>query len=184
MARCAVFIISSKSGEYALAGLHLHDHLFNPNPGKRMAAIRRIKEMIESDNKLKKIPQIFIGDFNADPCDSEMIDFDCMFAIMYKDVAKRKAVSKYDETEYRSYYNPMLNCFSEEDKSYGSYYYDGYNTKYWYCYDQIIVSHELIDEVKDVCYLKGTVGDSFVSRNGIPKKDISDHLPLYAELGI
>ena len=182
--RFAIYLLVTPTGRYTLVGLHLQDRRNYPDPYQRMKAIRNIKELIINDEELADLPQIFIGDFNAGPTDPEMTNHDSMFAIMYKGVAKRVRKSTSGGEEYHSYYNPILMSISEDGEQYGSIYHSGFNTQYWYSYDQIVVTHELIDTIRNVQYLKGTKNRSFVSNKGIPLKEYSDHLPLYAELDI
>lgn len=65
---------------------------------------------------------------------------------------------------------------------YGSFYYTKeYNSPYWYCLDQVLVSKDLVNSINHVEYLK-KINTRGLLKNAIPDKKISDHLPLSVKL--
>lgn len=180
--RYALYTLSFNSQEYVLAGVHLQDRR-SADENQRIAVIARLKNDIknlEESSKCKKT--IIVGDLNANPFDRELLQMDAFHAVFYKDVIRKSESRRVDAVSYRRFYNPVLLSLSEEEKNYGSFYYSqGSVTPIWNCYDQILLSRALIDNVVEIKYLK-TIGQQSLIANVAPKKEISDHLPLLAIL--
>ena len=51
---------------------------------------------------------------------------------------------------------------------------------YWYCYDQILMTRDLVDKFQGMEYCQSINGKSLLKKIS-PNKAISDHLPLVAK---
>ena len=79
----------------------------------------------------------------------------------------------------------MINYISEVNQHYGTYYYaTGIDALNWNCYDQVLVRKELIDDLSDVRFCKSIDKCDLITKNGMPNKKISDHLPLIVEVNV
>lgn len=185
--RYILFKLIINSNPYLIAGIHLPSNP-NSNSDDRKYEIRKIvsdvidyeKRIFDGENNLS----IVIGDMNANPFDSEMINKDSFNCVFFKDIIEKQNVVTYRGEPYEMFYNPMLNYISEENKNYGSFYYSsGINPLYWYCFDQILVRKSLVDKLKAVKYIK-KINDIDLVNEVAPKKDISDHLPLFVNVNL
>ncbi len=176
--RYIIYSVYYKKEYYILVGLHLQDNLYSDEASRKLT-IRNIVYDIEAEEKtLKHSNTIVMGDFNASPFDSELIQKDSFNAVLFKDLILKSEYVNFENKTFRRFYNPMLNYISEDNFNYGSIYYgSGIKTLYWYCYDQVLVRRDLIDQLIDVSYCKFIKNKKLLS-NVCPDKAISDHLPL------
>lgn len=167
---------------YSITGVHLQDRL-SADPEERKVIIRSLMSDLTAYEEKNGISNtIIIGDFNSNPYNDEMLQFDAFNAVLFKEVIRRSDITIYRKHKYRRLYNPILNYIKESDKEcdrmYGSYYYSrGANTPYWFCLDQVLLGKSLIDSVTNVKYLKKIGTQDLINKVQL-KKSISDHLPL------
>lgn len=179
--------VNGKERKYLLVGLHLPSNTHLNASSRRKYTIRKIVNDIgrtESDELIKITSSIVIGDMNASPFDPEMIEKDSFNSVLFKDIIRNNEVVKFQDDLFRRFYNPIINFLNENDKSYGSFYYgSGDACLYWYCYDQLLVRKDLIDEIKDYKYLK-VINKRSLLKEVRPDSSISDHLPLFVSINI
>ena len=88
-----------------------------------------------------------------------LIQKDSFNAVLYKEVIRKKKEITYQRKKYRLLYNPILNYISEDNRQYGSFYYTGGSKSlYWYCYDQVLMTRELMDDFKEMEYCQSIGG--------------------------
>ena len=127
---------------------------------------------------------IVIGDMNANPFDSEMVNKDAFNAVLFKKVIDERSSTVYSGDAYERFYNPMLNCIKEENESYGTFYYSsGIGPLYWNCYDQILVRKALMNNIEEIKFLKKIKGEKLLNKTK-PNDKISDHLPLFVKINL
>ena len=115
---------------------------------------------------------------NASPFDSELIDKDGFNAVLYREIIENKSKVKFKGKYFRLLYNPVIDHISENNKQYGSFYRsDGIDSLYWYCFDQVLITRELVPNFKVMEYCRSTGGKFLISKT-CPNSKISDHLPL------
>lgn len=146
-----------------------------------------IRELIADLREQEKIHKhsysIIIGDLNASPFDDELIQKDSFNAVLYKEIIQKRKEVVYQSRKFRLLYNPILNHISERNHQYGSFYYTGGSKSlYWYCYDQILMTRDLMDSFQGMEYCQSINGKSLLKEIS-PNKSISDHLPLIAKFG-
>lgn len=180
--RYTLYKIKTKDKEYIMCGVHLQDRM-SAAPALRIEEIGRIVYDIEKlENQSGCRNTIIIGDLNSNPYDDELLQMNAFHAVLYKDVIKQSETRTVAGRKYRRFYNPILNFISEETKLYGSFYYNqDPATSVWHCYDQILVSKQLVDSICRFEYLKA-IGKTSLMSSVRPNKKISDHLPLLVEI--
>ncbi len=180
--RYSIYLCKGESEKYIIAGVHLPA---NPvaNSETRKNVIRDLVYDIGiAEKEEKTYNTIVVGDFNASPFDEELIQKDCLNAVLYKDLICQQEIVTLNNKKYRRFYNPHLSIISEQNKNYGSLYYSsGISTQYWYSYDQIIVRKPLVDQLSEIHYCRMISGKKLLNKVA-PKSSISDHLPLIAKI--
>ena len=173
--------------EILLTALHLPA---NPNSTSddRKHEIRKIvSDIVEEERsvyKQKMQKTIVIGDMNASPFDSELVNKDSFNAVLFKKIIDKRSSIKYAHEAYERFYNPMLDYIKEEKESYGTFYYSsGIGPLYWYCYDQVLVRKSLMNKLQKIQFLKNIKGTKLIKQMR-PNKSISDHLPLLVEINL
>lgn len=146
--------------------------------GRRLAVLRKVREAIDPSEKV-----LIMGDFNMNPFEKAMTSVLEMNAVSSAEIAQ-KGMRTYVGEKYPFFYNPMWNFLGDKRKPLGTYYYSANQEEslYWNVFDQIIVSVDLIKEVNiDKIKIIDSVENCLLSENGKPK--VSDHYPLFCELG-
>lgn len=166
-------VLKSNKMDLVVVGLHLQDRR-NSDDDERKCELNKILES-SKDTKCKKT--LYVGDFNCMPYDEELTLSYGMHAVLFKKEMDDNGGGK------EKHYNPMLLMLNEDNQTYGSYrYIDKSHPIYWYAFDQVIVSKELTNSIKDIEYLKMINGRPLLSQKyGNPL--ISDHLPLVFRIG-
>lgn len=179
--RYVIYSVIHDLSRYIIVGTHLPSKP-HADANDRERVIRELMyDLKEQEKKEKHSNSIIIGDFNASPFDKEIILKDTFNAVLFKEVIQKKNEIEYQGHKYRLLYNPILNHISENNHQYGSYYYtSGSNTLYWYCYDQILMSKNLVHKFDEMQYCQFINGMPLIKRL-CPDKRISDHLPLVAK---
>lgn len=144
-----------------------------------------VNDIDEIEKEDASLNTLIIGDFNTSPFAPEMVNKKALNAVLFKELIEKQEIVTYDRRQYRRFYNPMLLFLSERDKVYGSHYYSsGIDTINWYAYDQFCVRKTLVDKVKTFNYCKSAGNICLVTKNNLPNKKYSDHLPLLVEVEI
>lgn len=176
--RYTLYSCTFEGKTYIIAGVHLPANPY-ADPDQRKNVIRDlIQDIGELERELKTSNTIVIGDLNASPFDTELIQKDAFNAVLYKELIKQAEYVTINGKRYRRFYNPAINFISEDSINYGSLYYStGMNTLYWLCFDQVLVRKSLADSVFEVQYCRSIKGKSLLKKF-VPDRKISDHLPL------
>ena len=127
---------------------------------------------------------VIMGDFNMNPFESPMIAASGLQAVPSGKIAKKEN-RIYRDRRRSFYYNPMWNFLGDEKRPMGSFFYNspGNEAFYWNTFDQFVVSPSLVDEVRkeSIHFVNRFEHIVLENRNGKPK--VSDHFPLYFEIG-
>ena len=166
-----------------LAVVHLPDLRNDPDGFHRERIIQRlVRELATVKKYVQDSHNIYIGDFNCNPFDSEMVKIGAMNSTFYRSVATRIRYRKSDGEVYPITYNPALEYLSEANLNQGSFYrVSGDRTYYWYCLDQVVVDWELADCI-DGCRYVRRIGDTELISGTKPYSEFSDHLPLLVSM--
>lgn len=181
--RYAMYSFEYDSTNYTIVGLHLPDQHSADSDARKDVIGDLMRELVELEKATNSYNTILIGDFNAGPFDSELTQKNMFNAIPFKDEIKKQEIISFQSKNYRRFYNPMVHYISEDTKQYGSIRYTGgSSTVVWYTFDQVIVRNPLVDNINNISYCKAIESIKLISKDGIPKANISDHLPLIVEL--
>lgn len=180
-------VLPMKMGDiyFVVAVAHLVDRMSSADSEPRLVDIRKMMDVVHGyENKASINKTIVMGDLNANPYDREMLLPNAFNAMLFKGILRNKTARTWCGDEYPFLYNPTIHWLSEESENYGSFYYSGDCTSpIWNCYDQALVSPELMDRIKSYSYLK-RIGDRDLVANVRPDSKISDHLPLLVDIDL
>lgn len=180
-------VLPMKIGEtyFVVAAAHLVDRMSSADPEPRLVDIRKMMDVIHGyETKASIGKTIIMGDLNANPYDKELLLPNAFNAMLFKGIVRNKATRTWCGDEYPYLYNPTIHWLSEESENYGSFYYSGDCTSpVWNCYDQALVSPELMDSINSYSYLK-RIGDRDLIAKVRPDSKISDHLPLLVDIDL
>lgn len=168
-----------------LAVVHLPSKMYSEDSDNEEI----IRELLSNINDLREIEKnrnvVLMGDFNMNPFDPPMIDATALQAISSREMVLRREKRNYRKRSREFYYNPMWNFLGDEKRPIGSYYYSAVQNRamYWNTFDQFIVSKELIKDIniEKIKFISCIDNVSLENERGEPT--ISDHFPLYFELG-
>ncbi len=176
--RYTIYALSLNGKKYILAGIHLQDSRNNNSDVRKMTIRNLIDDIKEQERILKHANTVVVGDFNSNPFDDELVQKDSFNAVLFKELIMEKEYDTFNGSRFRRFYNPMLNCISEEDLIYGTYYFSGgIKPIYWQFLDQVIVRKPLVNLLESVQIIKAINGKRLLKRIK-PNSEISDHLPL------
>lgn len=180
--RYTLYSFAFEGKTYVIAGVHLPANPHADSDQRKNVIRDLIQDIGELERELKTSNTIVIGDLNASPFDTELIQKDAFNAVLYKELIKQAEYITINGKRYRRFYNPAINFISEDAMNYGSLYYSaGMNSLYWLCFDQVLVRKSLADSVFEMKYCRSIKGKSLLKRL-MPNKEISDHLPLLVKL--
>lgn len=170
--------------KYILVGVHLPSNTNGNKSSDRKNIIRKIINDLADNENGTVSSCIVIGDMNASPFDSEMVEKDAFNAVLFKRLIKRQEVVTFQGDKYKRFYNPSIEYITELGENYGSFYYgSGNGCLYWYCFDQLLVRKNLVDKITKFKYLK-TINEQSLLNKSKPNDLISDHLPLLVDIEI
>lgn len=170
---------------FVIAAAHLVDRMSSADPEPRLVVIRKMIDVIHGyENELSIKRTIVMGDLNANPYDKELLLPNAFNAMLCKGIVRNKTGRTWYGNEYPFLYSPTIHWLSEELENYGSFYYSGdCSNPIWNCYDQALVSPELMDSINSYSYLK-RIGDRDLIAKVRPNSKISDHLPLLVDINL
>lgn len=180
-------VLPMKIGEicFVIAAAHLVDRMSSADPEPRLMDIRKMMDVVHGyENELSINKTVLMGDFNANPYDRELILPNAFNVTLFKGIVRNKTTRIWRDVEYPFLYNLTIHWLSEESENYGSFYYSGDCTSpIWNCYDQTLVSPELMDCINSYSYLK-RIGHTDLIAKVRPNRKISDHLPLLVDINL
>lgn len=135
----------------------------------------------EIDRHCGRSSLVMLGDFNANPFDAEVCGSAGLFAVRDRGEARDEwasALVAIGQTQ-RPLYNPMWSLLPENaGRPAGTNVYDRAEMLHWRLYDQILVSPDLIDTIREPPeILPEVAGQWLLTDAGNIDKTISDHLP-------
>ena len=169
-----------------LCCVHLNSKLYTGNEQYREIIIEQIVHDVQSiEEEIGSENSIIVGDFNLNPYDASCIDARFFHSLpVYKETTRKKR--KIAGKNYSMFYNPMWNLLGDFKEPYGTYYYNSGGTQntYWNLFDQVIIRPSLRENFVDnsLCIISETSERYLLDSEGHPKKEISDHLPIYFEI--
>jgi len=162
--------------------LHATEHDQLRNCERLAGQIRYVEKQIGHQKT------VLVGDFNANPFETAMISARSLHTVMTRQIAQ-KGTRKILGQEYPFFYNPMWGVWGDnnlEQHPPGTYYW----TKnldvefFWHMFDQVLIRPALLNyfDNRNLQILRTAGEVSLVTKNGLPDKSKSDHLPLLFKL--
>lgn len=167
-----------------LAATHLPSKLYAGPIDQLMSCIELMDAIRETEISSGHARTIAVGDFNANPFESGMINAKGLHAVMSQQIARR-INRTVDGQPYDFFYNPMWGLMGDDSPGPpGTYYYDSpkYDAMYWNTFDQVLIRPGLLDRFdnKALRVLTEWEEGSLLSCQGLPDHvEYSDHLPLF-----
>ena len=172
---------------FNLAGVHLPSKLGYESTEQAMFSTRVSSEILDNLNGSAHYPTIVIGDFNMNPFELGLVSSEGFHAVMDRRVA-RKVARVVQGAERQFFYNPMWGIMGDtSDGPPGTYYYPGSTpvTYFWNTYDQVLVSHDLVDDIPadGIHVIDEFLDYQLRSPDGTPNAEqFSDHFPLFCKI--
>lgn len=182
---CIFNIRNNIDTDFLLVGVHLQSKLHGSGPhGQRTTTMDLMEKLREAEGEVGHKKVIILGDFNANPFEKIMIDFNLFHSIPYSKIVSEKKERKSSGVTRQMFYNPMWNFLSEKEKINGSYYYASSDDVcfYYNIFDQVLFSADLVQKIQkeSIKIITKLEEYSLMDDNGKPnKKDFSDHLPIF-----
>lgn len=173
-------LYSCKLGDasYNIVGIHLPAPPSSDSNDRKNVIRDIVHDITEQEKSEKNRQTIVIGDFNCNPFDEEVIQKDSFNAVLFKSLIKKQEIVRYNDRDWRRFYNPIIHFLSEDTNTYGSLYYSsGSAPLYWNSFDQVLVRKELVDTISSLEYIREINGRRLI-KDVKPNDLISDHLPL------
>ena len=181
---------SAKDGNvYNFIFCHLRDQFSTDKEQLPGFARPIVKEILEYEKDQKNARTILCGDFNMDPFECGMLEYDCFNAMQTASLAL-KGTRNIEGDPYPMFYNPTWGLMGDlhgQDVP-GTFYYAPSHPiqQYWHLLDQVIIRPDVIP-VFDKKQLKiVTTGRNYnlLNKNGNIDASYSDHLPIKFHLNI
>lgn len=166
--------------------VHLPSKLYSDNANGNAEILREIlADVAQSRAGGVTNKVVLVGDFNMNPFESPLVEATSLQAISSRAMVQRRQSRVFHGRNREFYYNPMWNFLGDEKYPVGSYYYKSPDNAamYWNTFDQFIVNGELAEDVmvertKLIDHIDTL---QLANENGEPV--VSDHFPLYFEIG-
>lgn len=173
-------------GDLLMVFVHLPSKL-QAGDDERKEILREVKFEVEQlEGKLKIDKTLVVGDFNVNPFEDSMVLANSLHALPIGEIVKRKERRTVNGKAYSMFYNPMWSLMGDFKEPAGTYYYPkgGLRTDYWNIFDQVVLRPTLVDKLnKNTINIIYKVNDQPLIKDGKPIDTISDHLPIFFELG-
>jgi endonuclease/exonuclease/phosphatase family metal-dependent hydrolase len=183
-------IRSSTWSDLNVIGIHGFDRISVPDDYNRGSHATILRTAIEGFWKAKR-PLILMGDFNADPYDSEVSSSSGMLAVRDREEAMEEWSSPLAGTPQgmRPLYNPMWGLLPEawpSGRPRGTIFLSSMKRGIrWRLYDQILLSGDLVAKMRGTPEILAVLsGTRLVTPQGRPTSRFSDHLPVQLEIDI
>ena len=176
--RMAVIVVQGAPvSPLSIVGYHGESRGSGGDRGRIGADARR-----EIDQRCARGSVVMLGDFNANPFDAEVCGSEGLFAVRDRSEARKEWASPLlaPGKRQRPLYNPMWSLLPEDaERPAGTHTFDRAHMLHWRLYDQILVSPDLIDTIREPPEILAEIaGQRLLTDAGNIDKSISDHLPV------
>ena len=93
--RYAIYSVVSRCERYNVVGVHLPPNPYDTASSRKIVIRDIISDLKEQESKNGHSNSIIIGDLNASPFDSELIDKDGFNAVLYREIIENKSKVKF-----------------------------------------------------------------------------------------
>lgn len=177
-------IIVSNKG-YNLCAVHYPSKLYTDSNTRAISFSKTIDDINQLESEIDSKKTIIFGDFNEDPFEDNCLSANLFHGLPSIDDA-RKSSRVVQGNSYDMFYNPMWNCFGDDDYPPGTYYYQSSKNaeSFWHIFDQVIFRPSIHPFFKrDSLSIVTELSCAHLNdTNGLPNVSISDHFPIVFEL--
>nr|WP_300013219.1 hypothetical protein [Methylovulum sp.] len=169
-----------------LVVVHLPSKLRQSNDSQAFEMPAIARDIIRMEYKVGHQRTVLVGDLNMNPFETGLIAANGLHATMARRIAEKKT-RIVNGRSYPFFYNPMWSLLGDtSNRPSGSHYYHKSEqvSYFWHLFDQVLLRPDVLPMFQNEnLKLIDSVGDcSLLTRNGIPDKNISDHLPILFQL--
>lgn len=180
--------LPARDNDIILAVTHFPSKLFWSNSSQSQECQRLSEDIEKVEQEVGHARTILVGDLNMNPFEDGIIGTMGLHSVMSKKIAmKRDRVVK--DIRYPFFYNPMWSLLGDGTRGPpGTYYYyrPEHVVLFWNMFDQLLIRPALLDKFnnEDLHIIDSDGTEAFLSKKGLPKRNISDHLPIMFKLDI
>lgn len=175
-----VFVEAHQTPSVLLVFAHLPSKFGVDESSIYMNATRLRSAIERMETRVGHHRTLIMGDLNMEPYDPGVISAEAFHATMCAKIARRQ--ERRVQGHQRSFfYNPMWNLLGDRTDGPPGTFYRGRseaNARFWHMIDQVLLRPDVIDLV-DVASLSIVAETKFMSEDGRPDSEYSDHFPIY-----
>ncbi len=162
--------------------LHLPSKLHLSAEEQALLASRVMRQIERCEQEVGHQRTVVIGDFNMNPFETGLVNSEGFHAMMSRDIVE-KGSRVVSGGRRHFFYNPMWSLMGDCSAGPpGTYYYAGSSpmTLFWNTFDQVLLRPDLATRFRpgDVRVLDVNGDTALLTRHGVPRREISDHLPI------
>lgn len=175
-----------KTCDLLLVAVHLSSKLHQSSESQAFEITEIAKDIIRMEDKIGHKRTVLVGDLNTNPFETGLVTASGLNATMSRKIAEKKERTV-NTRSFPFFYNPMWSLLGDASHGPpGSYYYwkSEQVAYFWNIYDQVLLRPDVLPMFQnDKLRIIDRVGElSLLNNNGIPDKNISDHLPVLFQL--
>lgn len=152
-------------------------------------------ECCELSNTIKRVEKqighsrtVLVGDLNMNPFEDGIISANGLHGVMNRFVAEKRTRTVQSK-EYPFFYNPMWRFFYDNPPTpQGTYYCTRaeHKTFFWNIFDQVLIRPDLLPffDNRNLAILHSDGCNSFLTSEGLPDNNVSDHLPMFFKINL
>jgi hypothetical protein len=175
--------------QFLLCTIHAISAVSHSQNSRAFEAEKISNEIKLIEGKQNTDMTILVGDLNMNPFDLGVISAPGFHCVNSQFIA-RKEGRRVQNQYYPYFYNPMWRIFNDSNESGipGSFYFNNssHDLLFWNIFDQVLIRPKMIDifNFDNLRFLTDDGFHSLITRNNLPNKNISDHLPLLFSINI
>lgn len=165
---------------------HLSSKLHQSNESQTFEITEIARDIIRMEDKIGHKRTVLVGDLNMNPFETGLVTASGFNATMTRKIAEKQKRTV-NARSFPFFYNPMWSLLGDASTGPpGSYYYpqSEHVTYFWHMFDQVLLRPDVLPMFQNnTLKIIDRVGElSLLNDNGIPDKNISDHLPVLFQL--
>lgn len=174
------------SCDLLLVVAHLSSKLHQSNESQASEITEIARDIIRMEDKIGHKRTVLVGDLNMNPFETGLVTANGFNATMSRKIAEKQKRTV-NAKSFPFFYNPMWSLLGDASHGPpGSYYcsQSEHVAYFWHMFDQILLRPDVLPMFQNnTLKIIDRVGElSLLNDNGIPDKNISDHLPVLFQL--
>jgi len=169
-----------------LVAVHLSSKLHQSSESQAFEITEIARDIIRMEDKIGHKRTVLVGDLNMNPFETGLVTASGLNATMSRKIAEKKERTV-NTRSFPFFYNPMWSLLGDASHGPpGSYYYckSEHVAYFWHMFDQVLLRPDMLPMFQNntLKIIDRVGGLSLLNNNGIPDKNISDHLPVLFQL--